>query len=95
MARCGTTYFVTVLAAGFDAVVNERANAMTWPRGPMRYNVATLAELRRLWRVAHQRYVPFQQASPSRSRPAGVTDRNELDRLCNEYAAAWNARHPE
>ena len=30
-----------------------------------------------------------------RSRPAGVTDRNELDRLCNEYAAAWNARHPE
>ena len=56
---------------------------------------AKLAELRRLWRVAHQRYVPFQQASPSRSRPAGVTDRNELDRLCNEYAAAWNARHPE
>jgi uncharacterized Ntn-hydrolase superfamily protein len=54
-----------------------------------------LAELRRIWRVAHQRYVPFQQASPSRARPAGVTDRAELDRLCAEYAAAWNARHPE
>lgn len=54
-----------------------------------------LAELRRLWRVAHQRYVPFQQASPSRARPAGVTDRAELDRLCADYAAAWNARHPE
>ena len=39
-------YFVTVLAAGFDAMVNERANAMTWPRGQMRYNLATLAELR-------------------------------------------------
>lgn len=54
-----------------------------------------LAELRRLWRVAHQRYVPFQQASPSRARPAGITDRAELDRLCADYAAAWNARHPE
>ena len=29
LARCGSTYFVTVLAAGFDAIVNERANAMT------------------------------------------------------------------
>jgi diacylglycerol kinase (ATP) len=46
LARCGTKYFVTVLAAGFDAIVNERANRMTWPRGQMRYNLATLAELR-------------------------------------------------
>ena len=46
LARSGATYFVTVMAAGFDAVVNERANRMTWPRGQMRYNVATLAELR-------------------------------------------------
>ena len=35
-----------MLAAGFDAVVNERANGMRWPRGQMRYNLATLAELR-------------------------------------------------
>jgi diacylglycerol kinase (ATP) len=42
----GTTYFATVLATGFDSLVNERANAMTWPRGQMRYNLATLAELR-------------------------------------------------
>ncbi|MFN8196150.1 MAG: diacylglycerol kinase [Nocardioidaceae bacterium] len=46
LARSGSKYFVTVLAAGFDAIVNERANAMTWPRGQMRYNLATLAELR-------------------------------------------------
>jgi diacylglycerol kinase (ATP) len=46
LARSGKQYFVTVLAAGFDAVVNERANRMTWPRGQMRYNLATLAELR-------------------------------------------------
>ncbi|NUR06538.1 MAG: diacylglycerol kinase [Nocardioidaceae bacterium] len=46
LARTGATWFVTVLAAGFDAIVNERANRMTWPRGQMRYNLATLAELR-------------------------------------------------
>ena len=46
LARCGSKYFATVLAAGFDALVNERANRMTWPRGQMRYNLATLAELR-------------------------------------------------
>lgn len=46
LARSGSRYFVTVLAAGFDAVVNERANAMRWPRGQMRYNLATVAELR-------------------------------------------------
>jgi diacylglycerol kinase (ATP) len=46
LARSGAKYFVTVLAAGFDAIVNERANQMTWPKGQMRYNIATLAELR-------------------------------------------------
>ena len=46
LARAGDTHFTTVLAAGFDAKVNERANAMTRPRGQMRYNIATLAELR-------------------------------------------------
>ena len=46
LARAGGTHFVTVMAAGFDSRVNERANAMTWPRGQMRYNLATLAELR-------------------------------------------------
>ena len=46
LARVGSKYFGTVLAAGFDAIVNERANEMTWPRGQMRYNVATVAELR-------------------------------------------------
>jgi diacylglycerol kinase (ATP) len=46
LARSGSRHFVTVLAAGFDAIVNERANDMTWPRGQMRYNLATVAELR-------------------------------------------------
>jgi diacylglycerol kinase (ATP) len=46
LARVGAKHFVTVLAAGFDAKVNERANQMSWPRGQMRYNLATIAELR-------------------------------------------------
>jgi diacylglycerol kinase (ATP) len=46
LAVTGGVHFVTVLAAGFDSKVNERANAMAWPKGQMRYNLATLAELR-------------------------------------------------
>ena len=40
-------WFGCVLGAGFDSVVNERANTLRWPRGPMRYNVAIAAELPR------------------------------------------------
>jgi diacylglycerol kinase (ATP) len=46
LGEAGGRVFVTVLAAGFDALVNERANRLRWPRGQMRYNIATLAELR-------------------------------------------------
>ncbi|MFZ2502128.1 MAG: YegS/Rv2252/BmrU family lipid kinase [Nocardioides sp.] len=49
----GGRHFVTVLAAGFDALVNERANRMRWPRGQMRYNLATLLELRTLQPVPY------------------------------------------
>ncbi len=38
-------WFVGVLCGGFDAVVNERANSWTWPRGRMRYNLAIAREL--------------------------------------------------
>ena len=54
-----------------------------------------LSELRRLWRVAHQRAVPLDRTLPSRANPSSAVDRAELDRLCADYAAAWNARHPE
>lgn len=46
LARCGSTYVVSVVAAGFDSRVNERAGSMSRPRGRLRYTVATLAELR-------------------------------------------------
>jgi diacylglycerol kinase (ATP) len=41
----GQTWYACMVSAGFDAVVNERANRMTWPKGPMRYNLALLYEL--------------------------------------------------
>ena len=41
-------WFAAVLGAGFDAIVNERANRMRFPRGPRRYDVATFVELARL-----------------------------------------------
>jgi diacylglycerol kinase (ATP) len=41
----GGAWFATVLCAGFDSAVNERANRLRWPRGPRRYDVAILAEL--------------------------------------------------
>ncbi|MFF1822541.1 diacylglycerol/lipid kinase family protein [Kribbella sp. NPDC058245] len=39
-------FITTVVAGGFDSLVNRRANAMSWPKGNARYTVATLAELR-------------------------------------------------
>ncbi|MCE1178744.1 MAG: YegS/Rv2252/BmrU family lipid kinase [Micrococcales bacterium] len=38
-------WFVGVLAGGFDAIVNERANRWAWPKGQMRYNLAVMREL--------------------------------------------------
>lgn len=38
-------WFAAVLSSGFDAVVNERANVLKWPKGPMRYNAAMALEL--------------------------------------------------
>jgi diacylglycerol kinase (ATP) len=47
-------WFGTVMAAGFDSLVTDRANRMSWPHGPMRYNVAMVTELSKL------RLLPFR-----------------------------------
>jgi diacylglycerol kinase (ATP) len=44
--RVDGQWFAGVLGAGFDSLVNDRANRMRWPRGRLRYDVALLAELR-------------------------------------------------
>lgn len=38
-------WFAGVLGAGFDAIVNERANGWRWPRGRAKYVTAMLREL--------------------------------------------------
>lgn len=45
LARAGDRWFGAVLAAGFDAKVNDRSNSMRWPGGRLRYPLAMLAEL--------------------------------------------------
>ncbi len=46
LGRTGGRWFAGVLGSGFDSMVNERANRMSWPRGRRRYDLAILAELR-------------------------------------------------
>lgn len=44
----GGSWFATVLCAGFDSAVSERVNALRWPSGPRRYDLAILTELTKL-----------------------------------------------
>jgi diacylglycerol kinase (ATP) len=46
--RCDRRWFLGVLGAGFDSLVNQRASRMRWPQGRSRYDLAIAAELRRL-----------------------------------------------
>lgn len=43
--RGDVRWFAGVLGAGFDSLVNERANTWPWPKGRMRYNLAIAREL--------------------------------------------------
>jgi diacylglycerol kinase (ATP) len=54
LGRASGRWFGGVLGSGFDSMVNERANRMSWPHGRARYNLAILAELRTF------RPVPFE-----------------------------------
>ncbi|MEO9137634.1 MAG: diacylglycerol kinase family protein [Jatrophihabitans sp.] len=47
-ADSGSRWWVTVLCAGFDSAVTERANRMRRPKGPRRYDLAIAAEIVRL-----------------------------------------------
>ncbi|MDT5350682.1 MAG: diacylglycerol kinase [Mycobacterium sp.] len=47
-------WFGTVAATGFDSLVTDRANRMTWPHGRLRYYIAMFAELSQL------RLLPFR-----------------------------------
>ena len=40
-------WFGAILSTGFDSIVNEKANTLNWPKGPMKYNAAIAIELPR------------------------------------------------
>jgi diacylglycerol kinase (ATP) len=46
LARIGEAYIGTIVATGFDAMVNRRANDMAWPKGTARYPLALMSVLR-------------------------------------------------
>jgi diacylglycerol kinase (ATP) len=47
LARSGDSWYLTVLATGFDALVAKRGGAMRWPRNNLRYTAAVAVELPR------------------------------------------------
>lgn len=49
-----TRWYAGVLSAGFDALVNERANRLRWPKGAARYLLALLLELVKLKTRSYQ-----------------------------------------
>lgn len=57
-----TSWFAGILSAGFDAIVNERANLMQWPRGRQRYNLALLRELAMLKPIRYRLTVDGAQS---------------------------------
>ncbi|HYJ48637.1 MAG TPA: diacylglycerol kinase [Microbacterium sp.] len=64
-----TAYFGSVLASGFDSRVNDRANAMRWPRGGSRYNIAILIEFLALKGIPYE--VDIELADGGRERLVG------------------------
>lgn len=64
-----TAYFGSVLASGFDSKVNDRANAMRWPRGGSRYTIAILVEFLTLAGIPYE--VDLELADGSNERVVG------------------------
>ena len=54
LGNVDSEWFAAILSTGFDSVVNEKANSMTWPRGPQRYNVAIALELPRFAPIEYE-----------------------------------------
>lgn len=47
-----------------------------------------LAELRRLYDVANERFIPFSRAFATRENPAGITDRAQIEAFVTEHHAS-------
>jgi len=47
-------YSMGTVSAGFDALVNAKANRMSWPKGPSRYQVAMVLELLKFGGISYE-----------------------------------------
>ena len=65
-------WFLGVLSSGFDSMVNERANVMTWPSGQARYLRAILAELRSFKAVRYTMVVDEGLVTEMREEKTGM-----------------------
>lgn len=54
LGNVDSEWFGAILSTGFDSVVNERANALSWPKGPQRYNLAIAIELPRFQPIEYE-----------------------------------------
>lgn len=54
LGNVDSEWFGAILSTGFDSVVNEKANQLTWPKGPQRYNVAIALELARFKAIEYE-----------------------------------------
>ena len=78
-------------AAGGDKRGRQSAAMKIWRTEPYPVldlrvddHAEPLAELRRLYSVAHERFLAFMEAMPTRARPGGITDRAWIDRRAQE-----------
>jgi len=54
LGNVDSEWFAAILSTGFDSVVNERANRLSWPKGAQRYNVAIALELPRFVPIEYE-----------------------------------------
>lgn len=54
LGNVDSEWFGAILSTGFDSVVNERANRLSWPKGPQRYNLAIALELSRFKPIEYE-----------------------------------------
>jgi uncharacterized Ntn-hydrolase superfamily protein len=78
-------------AAGGDKRGRQSAAMKIWRTEPypaldlrVDDHAEPLAELRRLYGVAHERFLAFMEAMPTRAHPGGITDRAWIDRRAQE-----------
>ena len=57
----GKRWYVQVLSTGFDALVNNLANRINWPRGQMKYTLSTLLTLARFKPISYELIIDDKQ----------------------------------